>query len=205
LLHYFQGFGELHVVLPHDSLRWQRVLEQQPGVRRVGRTATAVQYRLPARAAMVEPTVSGAAIQIERVAPSCGTEHTAKMFDDDPTTWWDCGMPQKGGEQLDIDLGRATPVAAVVTSLGRNVANFPRYLVVETSVDGVAWAPAWDAHVVVPVILAGMRDPKNMRVIVAFPPRDARYVRLRQTGSHDQFLWSVSELELYAASQLPPS
>ena len=24
LLHFFQGYGELHVILPHDSLRWQR-------------------------------------------------------------------------------------------------------------------------------------------------------------------------------------
>ena len=125
------------------------------------------------------------------------------MHDGDPATWWDCAAPQKGGEQFEVDLGRPTQVAAVVTALGVNVANFPRQLVVETSVDGAEWAPAWDAHVVVATILAGQRDPKNPRIIVAFEPREARYVRLRQTLNHDQFFWSVSELEIYSAARLP--
>jgi hypothetical protein len=198
LLDFLQGLGELHVVLPHDSLRWQRVLERRPGVVHVGRSATAVQYRLPARAPAVEPEVSGGPLAVARITASCGGEHVVAMRDGDPATWWDCGAPQKGGEQFEADLGRPMTVAAVVTALGDNVANFPRHLVVETSLDGTGWTPAWDLHVVVPMILAGMRDPANPRVVVPFAPREARYVRLRQTGSHGQFFWSVSELELYS-------
>jgi len=197
LLHFLQGFGELHVVLPHDSLRWQRVLDEQRDVIHVGRSDTAVQYRLPARAPTAEPAVSGAPLQVARIAASCGAEHVAAMRDGDPATWWDCGKAQQGGEQFEVDLGGPVRVAAVVTALGTNATNFPRHLIVETSIDGVEWAPAWDAHVVVPTILACMRDPKNPRVIVTFPPREARYVRLRQAGNHSQFFWSVSELELY--------
>ena len=200
LLHFYQGYGELHVVLPHDSVRWQQVLERQPGMVRVGRTDTALQYRLPRRPPLVEPTVSGEPLAIAGITASCGSDRVAAMDDGDPATWWDCGGPQKGGEQLEVDLGRTTQVAAVVTALGVHVGNFPRRLLVETSVDGVEWAPAWDNHVVTNMILAGIRTPANPRIIVPFEPRQARYVRLRQTLNHDQFYWSVSELEIYPAA-----
>ncbi len=40
-----------------------------------------------------------------------------------------------------------------------------------------------------------MAAPRDTRVRIALPRRTARYVRLRQTGRHDNY-WSIAELEV---------
>jgi hypothetical protein len=44
--------------------------------------------------------------------------------------------------------------------------------------------------------LASVRDYRRTRVAIAFAPRPARYVRLRQTGSSRDAYWSVAEAEV---------
>jgi hypothetical protein len=66
-------------------------------------------------------------------------------------------------------------------------------LVIETSLDGEAWEPAWNGDVIAATIEGSLRDPLMAPTTVPFVPRRARYVRLRQTGM-DEVNWVLPEL-----------
>ena len=83
-------------------------------------------------------------------------------------------------------------------TLGKSYLDFPRVLVVETSVDGQAWQPAWDGDVIAPTIEGSLADPLRAPATIPFAPRRARYVRLRQTGKDRQVMWALPELAILA-------
>ncbi len=66
--------------------------------------------------------------------------------------------------------------------MGESYRDFPRVLVVETSLDGQAWEAAWDGDVIAPTIEGSLAEPLLAPATIPFSPRRARYVRLRQTG-----------------------
>jgi hypothetical protein len=45
-----------------------------------------------------------------------------------------------------------------------------------------------------------MNDPKHLRVVVAFPPRPARYIRLRSDPGGPEIPWTIAELEVWSSS-----
>ncbi|HXH25327.1 MAG TPA: discoidin domain-containing protein, partial [Vicinamibacterales bacterium] len=135
-----------------------------------------------------------------RIEVSCGPWALASMTDGDLISRWDCGLPQDGREEVRIRLGRLATVGAVVGDLGPWASNFPRQLVVETSIDGTVWQPGWDGDVLELMFAATFADPKHARLVVPLAPRAARYIRLRQTGTDPAFYWSIAELEIWSDS-----
>ena len=81
--------------------------------------------------------------------------------------------------------------------MGKAYREFPRLLAVETSIDGDSWAPASERDVVAAAIEGALADPLMAPATVAFSPRSARYVRLRQTGK-DDVNWVLPELAVLA-------
>jgi hypothetical protein len=123
----------------------------------------------------------------------------ALATDGDLETVWVCGV-QNADQQITVDLGRLAQAGAIVHALGSRGADFPRHLVVETSLDGAAWQPAWEGSPAAAVLVAAMNAPRLTRVVVPFPPRAARYVRLRQTGRHERNYWSIADLEVWTGA-----
>jgi hypothetical protein len=96
------------------------------------------------------------------------------------------------------DLGAAATVGTLVHALGSVGGEFPRHLVVETSLDGATWTPAWDGSPAVAVLHATIANPLDIRAVIEFPPRRARYVRLRQLSREGTYAWSLAELEVWS-------
>jgi hypothetical protein len=71
---------------------------------------------------------------------------------------------------------------------------------VETSEDGERWNPAWSGVVFDRTIRAAMTDPRRMRIVVAFPPRPARLVRMRAASGGNDAPWTIAELEVWSGS-----
>ncbi len=182
---------ELHVVVEDEAGRLRQLVERQPGAVRVSRAGTTTIYRLPRRDAGPLPAL-GEGRPIAAVRSECEPGMTGLATDGDPETRWYCG-PQAGAEVLNVDLGGETVVGAVRLGLGRFVAEFPRALTIETSLDGQAWQPASQGPVAGAVIEAGLVEPRYPAPVIGFSPRPARFVRLRQTGV-SEFLWSVADL-----------
>src|SRR5262249_1642109 len=65
-------------------------------------------------------------------------EAAASMLDRDSTTVWSTGRPKKGGEWIEVDLGRVEPVA-LIRWLPDLFQEIPSGLRLEVSVDGARW------------------------------------------------------------------
>ncbi len=128
----------------------------------------------------------------------------AALEDADENTRWGSASPQKPGMFVEVDTGRARPVAGVEMSFGRWGHDFPRGADILLSADGEKWVKALS----VPslggsVYWAGVAHPRifiggdSYRFL--FSPVYARMVRVVQTGAHNVFDWSIVNLEILEA------
>jgi len=190
----FRSRGDLYVVVNVDQPRLRALIERQPGAVCIGDRHGILQYRLPRQTAARAHATAGP-LRIASVTGSCG-ESAAAAIDGRLDTRWACG-PQRGVEWFQADLGApADNVAAVRYTMGESYRDFPRVLVVETSLDGQAWEAAWDGDVIAPTIEGTLAEPLLASATIPFSPRRARYVRLRQTGADDQVVWALPELAI---------
>jgi hypothetical protein len=93
-----------------------------------------------------------------------------------------------------VDLGRVASLGSIEYSLGPYAWNVPSQLAVETSVDGTSWTDARRGSILGELIEGGLRDPRLLRAALPFPPREARYVRIRPIAQPEEFVWFVAEL-----------
>jgi hypothetical protein len=154
---------------------------------------------LPAQSGQRAAAPEGRRLPARAVGASCSPEGMVYATDARMDTRWVCGV-QEADAQIAFDLGSAAPVGTVVHALGPLGADFPRHLVIETSLDGTSWTPAWEGSPAAGVLVAAMEAPRQTRVVLSFTPRPAQYVRLRQTGRHDRNYWSIAELEVWTGA-----
>ena len=190
----FRERGDLFVVVNTDQQRLVTFVERQRGVEILSERFGAREYRLPrlSRAAPAVATV--AARPIAQVSASCPAAEAA--VDGNTATQWEC--QQHGHEWFVADLGAPVEnVGAVRYTMGQSYREFPRDLTVETSVDGETWELGRTGDVIAVTIEGTLLDPLMAPTTVSFPPRRARFVRLRQTGK-DEVNWAVPELAILA-------
>jgi hypothetical protein len=189
----FQRDRELSVLVGRGEARLIALVERQPGVQRVAQNETLLQYRLPRRPHPASR--AGTPVSIATVETPCDAATLPLARDRDLTTRWVC-PPGAARQELAIDLGRVQPVGAFVQGMGRFSWEAPRALVVETSVDGQSWEPAWSGSVLESTILGGIADPNSLRVVVPFSPRPARYLRVRPDMPDPGFHWTIAEVDV---------
>jgi hypothetical protein len=191
----FQRLGEVRVLVASDATRFQKLVESQPGVKLVAQNTALVQYRLPALE-LTATGVAGQRIPIRQLRSECSTMYLGAINDRDEDTLWQCALTDER-QPLIADLGTSATVGAVVTSIGTQFWLYPREVTIETSEDGQTWLPARSGSVRHDVIVAGLRDPGVLRIVLGFSPRQARYLRLRGTAGEPQFPWTIAELEVW--------
>jgi hypothetical protein len=195
----FQGLGDLYVLVEPGTTRIRTLIEQQHGAVRVASDDALVLYRLPARHIATLPRPGGQQLRPRELRSECSSALLAKALDQDPTSLWQCALWDER-QALTVDLGDVRTVGAVVNDLGSFSWLFPAALAVETSEDGTLWNPAWSGAVFERTILAAMADPRRLRIVVAFPPRPARYIRMRAASGGNDAPWTIAELEVWSAS-----
>ena len=191
----FQRLGEVRVLVKSEATRLQALVERQPGARLVAQNTSLAQYRLP-RLELTASEVAGQRIPIRELRSECSTTYLGAMKDGDEQTLWQCALTDER-QPLIVDLGTTTTVSAIVHSIGKQFWLYPKAVEIETSEDGQTWLPARSGSVRHDVMIAGMRDAALLRVVLAFPPRPARYLRLRGTPGDPQFPWTIAELEVW--------
>lgn len=195
----YRATDDLFVVVNLDQPRLMSLVERQPGAILVAEGNGARQYRLPRRAGPARSYTISAPVRIARATASCQMPEAA--LDGNLATRWVCG-PQSGKEWFVADLGAVSDrVSAIRYTMGESYREFPRVLVVDTSVDGQVWEPAWDGDVIAATIEGALLDPLTAPTTVPFAPRPARYVRLRQTGQDSDVVWAMPELEVLAGGE----
>ena len=195
----YRASDDLFVVVNLDQPRLMSLVERQAGAVVVAEGNGARQYRLPRRGGPAHAHAVMAPIRIARATASCTMPEAA--LDGNLATRWVCG-PQSGREWFIADLGAVSnQVSAIRYTMGESYREFPRVLVVETSLDGQTWEPGWDRDVIAPTIEGALLDPRAAPTTVPFATRPARYVRLRQTGQDYDVVWAMPELEILAGGE----
>lgn len=188
----FRAGHDLHVIVGNEDPELHTLTARQPGARVTGRHAQATQYFLPRAGAVPQPVKVGDPLTIARLTASCNSDTAGAAADGDPGTYWVCG-PRVDGRWLTADLGAVQRVSSLVHGLDRQAWQAPRTITVETSLDGTRWSEAWRGNTVSQAVLAAMAAPTTSDLVVAFPSRDARYVRLTN-GTGGDVYWFVTEL-----------
>jgi hypothetical protein len=123
-----------------------------------------------------------------RASASHMTEIAENAIDRDPSSRWHTGAQQEGGEWFQLDLGAPYTLSGIALTLGEQAREgYPREYEVYLSLDGSDWGrPA----------AQGAGAAGTMSIEVA--PRQARYVRIVQTGRGDGVFWAIDEIEVAA-------
>jgi hypothetical protein len=194
----FVSRGDLHVVVSSEKADLRALVERQPGSRLESARGMALLYRVPSRAVPPLPTrPSGMRLPLSAVTSQCSPERIALLTDGDIDTGWGCGI-RSPDQSLTADVGAPLQIGAIVHALGSAGVYFPRQLRIETSIDGVAWTSAWEGSPAAEVLYAALASPRETRMVIEFPPRPARYVRVLQLGREGDYGWSMAELEVWS-------
>jgi hypothetical protein len=194
------AFGPLEVVIDHDlegSGAWRTFVGSHPQAERVHEEAGYSTYRIqrgPQTGPL--PKVDGDPLPIASISAAANAALVGAMTDHDILTRWHAGREQRPGDSMTVDLGQPRTVHGAVTLIAGYVADFPRQLSIETSLDGHAWSPAWSGGTAIMTLSSALEDPLNLPLPFPFAPRSARYLRFTQTGSERTYYWSVAELRV---------
>lgn len=148
------------------------------------------------------PERSGAKVMTHRdrwlVTAEPHPELAGLAVDGDLGTRWHT-EPERPGDFYQIDLGEPTRVDGILLDHRRYRRDYPRGYRVEASLDGRAWSVVAEDPKFLPPLVQFLR-PRSLRLDITFPPTRARYLRIVQTGSHDRFWWSITEINVTEAS-----
>ena len=194
-------FGDLEVVVDHEedvTGRWRKFAESHPDVEVAFTSPRYSSYRIRAPAGSVAlKKVEGPTLTVASVTSSVAPEMLPRITDGDLVSRWDARRGQEPGDSVRLDLGSPRLVRAVELDLGGYVADFPRKLRIETSVDGASWHEVWSGSGGAPALAGAFLDARLMPLVFEFEPRTARYVRMTQLGSDAVFYWTIAELKVY--------
>ena len=168
---------------------WRQYALGAPGAMLVADDGARATVRVPHAA--IEEQVVGSALSIASVRASEGD--APRLFDGRLDTDW--GTRQLGREWLVAELAESRSVGGVSLAIQKHASGFPRHLIIEVSSDGDRFEPVWEGNGATPAFLAVLRSPTAAWWRIAFPPRDARFVRFRQTV-RSRMRWVVPELQI---------
>jgi hypothetical protein len=195
------AFGPVEVVIDHDLDRggeWRQFVGSHPQAELVYQDDNYTTYRIqrgPYVGAL--PKVEGQPLPIASISAADNAARVPAMTDHDRITRWDAGREQRPGDRVTVDLGQPREVSGADMVIGGYVADFPRQLSIETSLDGQSWSQAWHGGAALMAFSAALEDPLNVTLPFPFdPPRQARYIRFTQNGSERIYYWSIAELRI---------
>lgn len=121
-------------------------------------------------------------------------ERAELAIDGDPFTRWHTGR-QQAGDYFQVDLGGPTRVDGLRLHHAMYRRDYPRGYRIDVSTDGEAWTTAADNPEYLPR-LPDLLKSRSRKAEIEFPVVTARYIRVTQTGQHDRYYWSLSEIEV---------
>lgn len=194
------SFGSLDIVVDRSTEEGRALamyVSSARDVERVTDDGVRTLYRLPAAASA---SIQGRAVPLLTVRASSGDP--AAVLDGRLGTSWALAR-QTAGEWIRIDLGSARAVEGVTTALG-DPGGYPRSFSVELSLDAETWETAWEGGGFQYLLTGLMQTPRSARVAVGFPPRSARYVRLRLMAAADA-PWTIAEITVHESARPTPT
>jgi hypothetical protein len=134
-----------------------------------------------------------------KVSANVASDDADNMLDGDLDTAW--SVPTSGTHpELTIDLGREETVSGIYTNVGEWPEDGFHRIAVEASADRTNWElvkeATWDFPVSFRSDGSASVMPDEVQMVL-FPPRRARWLRLRLLEAPPERNWSIAELEVF--------
>jgi hypothetical protein len=113
-----------------------------------------------------------------------GPDNLQQALDGNPYTRWSTLQAQRPDMWFQIDLGEVKEVAHVRLDNEASPRDYPRGYILELSIDGQSWGTV------------AARPNNDRELDVSFPPHQARYIRIQQTGSDSFYWWSIHRIAI---------
>jgi hypothetical protein len=176
---------------------WVRFVSGHSQAVPAGTTGTWSFFLVPVSEEGRAARMRGHPIAIQGVTSNFSTEDARHLLDNDPLTRWFTPGPQRGTEEVAIDLGGPRHVTGVVVSLGPYKADFPRRLAIETSLNGELWTSRWEGPTAGRTVAAVLEDPHHANLAFPFTENGARFVRLRSIHPDPVYHWTVARVAVF--------
>jgi len=180
-----------------EGERWSALVSRYPRATHIGGDPSWELYRI-GRSPPPAGIPSHRSLPIEDVRTSDHLEHAWKLVDGTTDTVWTSGRPQAGREEVELDFGRETAVAALTIELGAAAADFPRRLEVECATTRDQWQPCWSGSAAALAIDGLIANPRDATMTIPIGADHLRWLRLRQRGADHRYFWSIAELTAFA-------
>ena len=181
-----------------EAPHYESLVASSALLRLVAETGTESLYEYRDVPDIVPPLVfEGQPISLSAVTANTNNHLVHFATDRNLSTRWFSGA-QDMGQQLLLDLGTPQPLGGLIMRLGSDRSDFPRMLGIELSTDGQSWELLRGGPTDVETLRASFRDPETMPLAFDLKGKTARYLRLRQMASEQEFYWSVAEVEVIA-------
>jgi hypothetical protein len=154
----------------------------------------------------LEPVPPAAAPRLGREAPNRGNWRVATKtnrqqarlaVDGNPDTGWATKANQQPGEFVLVDMTAEAEISQVELIQGGDPLGYPRSFIIEGSLDKANWFELQRTPVGIPDVTAStIEDFRHYKMLIEFPPRVVRYIRILLTAPHRTLRWSVYEINL---------
>ncbi len=139
-----------------------------------------------------------------RVTASVAGEPAERAIDGDRSSRWSSvgAAPQTPGMWFMVDLDTPAVIGAIELDFEGSAQDYPRGLALAVSPDGERWEDVSPTITkVARLYWTGTHAIQGgvQRMVLRFPARSARFLRLRQTGTDLRYGWSIHELHVYPA------
>lgn len=125
-------------------------------------------------------------------ATASAGDGAARMLDGDPGTRWSSGTPMADGQSVTVDMGGAHSIDQITMDSGASANDHARGYQVFLSGNGTTWGSA---------VATGTGT--GALVTAHFTARQARYIKVVQTGTSDSW-WSIAEFTVYSSGVALP-
>ena len=191
--------GDLLVAVADASVeRWSPLVMRHPRAALVAAEPRWHLYRIT-RAPDIDDRSMGARLEVASVGASSQPADVGRMLDAKLDTWWNSGRPQRGDEELTVDLREESDVTAIRLELGRLPMEYARGLVVDCAGADGSWQTCWTGSPAAAALTAALQDPRTVPITLWIGRGGVRRLRLRQLGTDPVNAWSIAELSVYGA------
>lgn len=134
-------------------------------------------------------TLSQAAL---RLGASVNADQVALAKDGDAATRWHSGSGQRGGEWVEVDLGKPRRILEVQLLLGTTDYDYGRRVAVQCVDSADPQSLAIDGETLV------FTRPQAMQIVPTSPVRPCQRIRVLQSGTCPENYWSIAEIQVVA-------
>jgi len=113
-----------------------------------------------------------------------GYDNLQQALDSNPYTRWSSVHQQRPGMWFQVDLGQEQTVSQIQLTNANSPQDYPRGYIMKVSRNGQTWETIAE------------NSNNNQPVSVVFTPRPVRFFRVEQTGSSDQWWWSIHTINI---------